>query len=296
MTRAAGMPTIRSAQRFSFRGDDLKRAWKRLHASDLEPWPDSERAALLLAIPDPPPLSATALARDLQQAWRSYHEGDFDQARAIGMSLGPAGASVTLKAASIEVRHQLVDAPAQRERCHALESMAEGLSIGLPGEANSHYRMAYLMECQFETSPTATHAVCQQLQALHDALCHALQAAPRHGEAQLALGVFHATAIRRLGAIDAKACCGASAIAAEHHLEAARRLMPASPMAWLETGRALLALHHDRYGAAAREAFKRASKLMPLDASDALDIALARAELLRNAPSHASAPGAGVII
>lgn len=296
MIRAARMPTTRSGSAFLFEGESLRLAWKRLHAADLEPWPDTHRATQLLELPEPSPLSAPELANRLQNAWRSYHEGDFNQARRQGMALGTAGSSVALKAASIEIRHQLVDAATRREHFPILMTAAEKLVTALPGEPNSHYRMAHLLGCQLEANPTTVRADCRLLQTLHDGLRQALQAAPRHAEAQLALGVFHATAIKRLGAIDAKACCGASAIAAEHHLEAARRLMPGSPVAWLETGVALLALHHNRYGAAAREAFQRATRLAPLDAAGALDIALARSQLLHRNTSAASTPGAAVMM
>ena len=279
MSKPARMPSPAARHAFNFAGEALQGAWKQLHLGDLEPWPDAQRAKRLLALPGQPHAGAAALAAALQAAWRAYHEGEFESAHAQGMALGVAGASVTIKAGGTHARHMLGDAVARRLYVKTLIPIAEALRKTLPGEANSHYRLAYVLSLHLQNMAPNARLDNAQLQVQHMALQSALQIAPRHAEAQLALGIFHATLVGRMGAIAAKMRCGANATAAEHHLETARRLMPANPLAWLETGNALLTLAGMRRSAAVTEAFERAAKLTPHDAAEALDAAWARTQL-----------------
>lgn len=280
MSKSVRLPAPAAARAFDFGGRALYAAWKQLHIGDLEPWPDAQRAAALLALPAQPHADASHLADALQNAWRAYHAGEFEAAHAQGTALGVAGASVAIKAGCAHARHMLREAAARRLYVGKLIPLAEALRAALPGEANSHYRLAGAMLLHLQNMAPNARLDNAQLQMLHTALQGALQLAPRHAEAQLALGAFHATLVGRLGAIAAKMSCGANATAAEHHLETARRLMPANPLAWLETGNALLMLSGMRRGAAVSEAFERAAKLAPHDAAEALDTAWARMQLL----------------
>ncbi len=280
MSKSARLPASAAPHAFDFSGAALQAAWKQLHLGDLEPWPDAQRAAALLALPAQPHADAASLAAALQDAWRAYHIGEFESAQAQGMALGVAGASVAVKAGCAHARHMLGDAAARRQYAKDLIPVAATLREILPGEANSHYRLACALHLHLQNMTPNARLDNAQLQMQHAALQNALQLAPRHAEAQLALGAFHATLVGRMGAIAAKMSCGANATAAEHHLETARRLMPANPLAWLETGNALLALSGMRRGAAVTEAFERAAKLTPHDAAAALDVAWARMQLL----------------
>lgn len=279
MNKSARLPSPAAAHAFDFSGAALQAAWKQLHLGDLEPWPDAQRAAALLALPAQPHADASMLAVALQDAWRAYHAGEFEAAQAQGMALGVAGASIAVKAGCAHARHMLGEAAARRQYVNTLIPIAKALREALPGEANSHYRLACVLSLHLQNMTPNARLDKTQLQVQHSALQSALQIAPRHAEAQLALGAFHATLVARMGAITAKMSCDANASAAEHHLETARRLMPANPLAWLETGNALLALSGMRHSAAVTEAFKRAAKLTPHDAAEALDAAWARTQL-----------------
>lgn len=86
-----------SAKEFDYAGDKLKKAWPSLHAGDAEPFPDDKRAAALAKAAGkaaPKGLDAAGLAEALQDAWRDFHRGDFQQAFEAGSALGPVGASV----------------------------------------------------------------------------------------------------------------------------------------------------------------------------------------------------------
>ena len=99
------------AKGYAYAGDALKKAWPKLHAGDTEPYPDAKRAAALIAQAGkaaPKGLDADALAAALQDAWRAFHRGDFKAAFDAGEALGPAGASVAVKALGIPATY-LVD-------------------------------------------------------------------------------------------------------------------------------------------------------------------------------------------
>src|SRR5690349_21004796 len=96
------------AKAFDHAGDKLKKAWKRLHAGDGEPFPDDKRAAALIKAAGkaaPKGLDAAALATALQDAWRNFHKGDFHAAFEAGEALGPIGASVATKAIGIHAAY-----------------------------------------------------------------------------------------------------------------------------------------------------------------------------------------------
>ena len=85
------------AKAFDFTGDKLKKAWPVLHAGDGEPYPDDKRAAALIKAAGrnaPKGMDAATLATQLQDGWRAFHRGDFQQAFEGGAALGPVGASV----------------------------------------------------------------------------------------------------------------------------------------------------------------------------------------------------------
>jgi hypothetical protein len=100
--KSAWAPFPHPAKAFDLEGAKLAKAWPALHAGDAEPFPDEARAAALLkALPkaqQPKGLDAAGLAAALQDAWRAFHRGDFQQAFEAGQALGPAGASVAVKA------------------------------------------------------------------------------------------------------------------------------------------------------------------------------------------------------
>src|SRR6187455_2679458 len=111
-----------------YTGDKLHKAWKELHAGDGEPWPDDKRAAALIKAAGksaPKGLDAKALAAALQDAWRAFHAGDFKAAFEAGEALGPAGASVAVKALGIHATHLVDDDGEQEARFQRAAAIAE---------------------------------------------------------------------------------------------------------------------------------------------------------------------------
>ena len=270
------------AKGFAHAGDALKRAWPKLHAGDLEPFPDAQRAAVLLAAAGksaPKGLTAESLATMLQDAWRAFHRGDFKVAFDAGEKLGPIGASVAVKALGIHATHLVDDAAEKLKRFERAAGLAEAAIQALPDEANSHYRHAFALGRYSQGLSIAKALKAGIAGKVRTSLADTLAIAPKHAEAHTAMALYHAEIIGKIGAMIGGLTYGAKAAEAEKHIKEALKLTPASPIAHIEHGNVLLLLHGSKQESAAAAAYERASKLKPLDAMEALDAAYARAQL-----------------
>lgn len=269
---------------FDYAGDKLARAWKALHAGDQEPFPDEKHVAKLLKA-NPPTLheiggkEAGKIAAQLQEAWRAFHRGDFQQAHDAGVALKALGASVAIKAGGIHATYLVKSDKEKLARYAQLAKLAEEAIAALPDEANSHYRHAFALG-RYSQNLSIAKALAQGIAGkVKSSLDAALELAPKHAEARTALGLYHAEIVGKVGGMLAKLTYGASASEAEKQLKEALKLTPDSPIAWIEYGNAQLLLHGAKGEDAAAAAFAKATKLKPRDAMEALDIAWAKSQL-----------------
>ena len=270
------------AKAFDYAGDKLKKAWPALHAGDTEPFPDDKRAAALIKAAGksaPKGLDAATLAEALQDAWRAFHRGDFQQAYEAGEALGPVGASVACKAMGIHATYLVDDEDEQLKRYEQVGKLAEAAIAALPGEANSHYRFAFGMGRYSQGISIAKALKMGLATKVRKALEATLELAPKHAEAHTALGLYHAEIINKIGALVGGMTYGAKASEADKHLATALKLTPESPIAHLEHGNLLLLLHGDKREDDAANAFEKAGKLKPRDAMEKLDAGFAKAQL-----------------
>ncbi|MBO9663938.1 hypothetical protein [Dokdonella sp.] len=264
---------------YDYAGDKLAKAWPKLHAGDQEPFPDEKHLAALLEANPKLGKDAGALAASLQDAWRAFHRGDFQQAYEQGLALKAVGASVAIKAAGIHATYLVDDEKTRVARYEELVRLADEAVAALPNEANSHYRRAFAMG-RLSQAISITKALAQGLAGkVREALDRTLDLAPKHAEAQTALGLYHAEIVGKVGGMLAKLTYGANAGDAEKHLKQALKLTPDSPIAWIEFGNGLLLLHGDKREDEVAEAWDKAAKLKPRDAMEALDAAWAREQL-----------------
>lgn len=270
------------AKGFAYAGDALKKAWPKLHAGDLEPYPDAKRATALLAAAGkaaPKGLDADALSTALLDAWRAFHRGDFKAAFEAGAKLGPLGASVAVKALGIHATYLVDDDAEKLKRFEQAAKLAEAAVQALPGEANSHYRHAFALG-RYSQGLSIVKALKAGIAGkVRAALDTTLEIAPQHAEAHTAMALYHAEIIGKVGALLGGLTYGAKAAEADKHIKAALKLTPDSPIAHIEHGNVLLLLHGSKQEDAAAAAYEKAAKSNPLDAMEALDAAYARAEL-----------------
>lgn len=270
------------ASSFAYEGAALKKAWAKLHAGDLEAFPDAKRAQALIAQlgkAAPKGETAESLAEALQEAWRAFHRGDFKQAFDSGQALGPAGASVAVKALGIHATHLVDDEAEKLKRFEQARQLAEDAVRALPDEANSHYRYAFALGRYSQGLSIAKALQAGIAGKVRHALEATLERAPEHAEAHTAFAVYHAEIIGKVGAMIGGLTYGAKAAEAEKHMQTALKLTPASPIAHIEHGNVLMLLHGDKGEDKAAAAYEKAAKLKPLDAMEALDAAYARSQL-----------------
>lgn len=269
---------------FDYAGDKLAKAWKALHTGDLEPFPDEKHIAKLLkanALLSKSSLGKDAgkIAAQLQDAWRAFHRGDFQQAYEAGTALKAIGASVAIKAGGIHATYLLKSDKDKLARYAALADLAEDAVAALPDEANSHYRRAFALG-RYSQRLSITQALAQGIAGkVKSSLDSALKLAPKHAEARTALGLYHAEIVGKVGGMLAKLTYGASAGEAEKQLKEALKLTPDSPIAWIEYGNAQMLLQGEKGEDAAATAFDKAARLLPHDAMETLDGAWAKAQL-----------------
>lgn len=276
----AAMPA--KAPSFDFGGDALKKAWKDLHAGDAEPYPDAKRAAALIKAAgkaSPKGLDAEVLAKALQDGWRAFHEGRFEEAFKAGESLGVLGASLATKALGIHAAYLVEDEAQQLERFETVAELAEAAIDALPDEANSHYRHAFGLG-RYSQHISIVKALKEGLAGkVRASLDRTLELQPDHAEARLALAVYHAEIVSKVGAMIGGLTYGAKASEAEKHLASALKLMPKSPVAHLEQGNVLLLLKGGKGEDAAAAAYEKAAGLKPRDAMEWLDAREAAAQI-----------------
>jgi tetratricopeptide (TPR) repeat protein len=282
MAKSAWAAFPHDAKAFAYAGDALKKSWSKLHAGDAEPFPDSKRAAALIAAAGkaaPKGLDSNGLADALQDAWRAYHRGDFKAAFEAGEALGPVGASVAVKALGIHATH-LVDNDAEKlKRFEQAAKLAEAAVKTLPDEANSHYRYAFALG-RYSQGLSIAKALKDGIAGkVRTALDATLVLEPKHAEAHTAMALYHAEIIGKIGAMIGGMTYGAKASEAEKHIKAALKITPDSPIANIEYGNMLMLLHGDKKEDDAAAAYEKAAKCKPVDAMDALDVAYAKSQL-----------------
>lgn len=264
---------------FDYAGDKLAKAWPKLHAGDQEPYPDEKHVAALLKTHPKLGKDAAAIATQLQDAWRAFHRGDFQQAHESGIALKAIGASVAIKAAGIHASYLVDDDDARTARYEDLVRLAEEAVAALPDLANSHYRRAFAIG-RLSQSISIAKALAQGLAGkVRESLDKTLKLAPKHAEAATALGLYHAEIVNKVGGMLAKLTYGANAADAEKNLKAALKLTPESPIAWIEYGNGLMLLHGEKREDDVAEAYDKAANIKPADAMEALDAQWAREQI-----------------
>ncbi|WP_045738267.1 hypothetical protein [Xanthomonas sp. MUS 060] len=269
------------AKAYAYPGEALKKAWPKLHAGDREPYPDLARAqALLNAVGKAGKgHDAQTLSAALIEAWRAFHHGQFERAYRAGQTLGVLGASVAIKALGIHTSYLVADGKDKLQCLQQAATLAEAAIAALPEEANSHYRHAFALG-RYSQELSIAKAIKQGIAGkVRKSLETALELEPKHAEAHMALSVYHAEIIGKVGAMIGGLTYGAKAASAEQHIRQALKLTPEAPIAHIEHANVLLLLHGDKREDEAAQAFEKAATLTPRDAMEALDVAFARDQL-----------------
>jgi len=245
-------------KRFAYAGTSLEKHWVRLHRGDCEPFPDD------------------ATARD---AWRAYHAGDFAKAVEIGLAAGPSGINAANKAAMIYANYLEDDEPAKLEIFQSITERCAALQAADPKNANAWYIHAYALG-RYSQGISVAAALAQGLGGkIKNSLDHALTIEPKHADAHIALGTWHAEIIDKVGSMVGGLTYGAKKDASEKHFQAALDLNPDSAIARTEYASGLVMLFGRSRLKDAEKLYEEAAACTPADAMEKLDIEAAKAEI-----------------
>ena len=260
---------------YSYGGDELQEAWRRLHAGDLEPFPDAAMVTGISGAGNRP----AALASQLQRAWRAYHRGDFTEAIALGSKLGPLGATIANKAAAVAVAYLEEDDRRAVRMLEEAAKRADRATAALPDYPNAWYMQAFVLG-RYAQRISIVKALAEGIGGkVYKALERAIKLAPGHADAHIALGLYHAEIIDKVGALAGRLTYGADAEKSVKHFEQALKLNPVSAIAHMEFANGLLMLDGDRQKEKAIGLYRKAAACEPADAMERLDVEQAKAEL-----------------
>ncbi len=235
----------------------LKKRWSRLHAGDVEPFPKDDK---VLA------------------AWALFHAGEFHKAYDAGLKAGGAGVTVANKAQAIYANYLEKSEQTRLAMFQEVIDRAGQQAAAEPRNPNAHYWMAYALG-RYSQGISVTKALAQGLGGkVKSALETTIQLAPRHADAHIALGAFHAEVIDKVGKLLGKTQGADTATGLKMYKEALK-LNPTSAIAMIEYANGLVMLEGDKKMKEAEKLYADAAACEPKDAMERLDVEAAKAEL-----------------
>jgi tetratricopeptide (TPR) repeat protein len=245
------------AAAYTYDSAALKKHWARLHAGDAEPLP----------------ADAKVLA-----AWALFHAGEFQKAVEAGLKAGGAGITVANKAQAIYANYLEKSEKAKLAMFMEVAERAEAQIGSDPKNANAYYFMAYALG-RYSQGISIAKALAQGLGSkVKSALETAIKLAPKHADAHIALGAFHAEVIDKVGSLLGRTQ-GASKDAGLTMFKTALKLNPISAIAMVEYANGLVMLEGDKKMKEATQLYEDAAASTPMDAMERLDVEMAKAEL-----------------
>jgi len=242
----------------AFDAAGVKKQWARLHAGDAEPLP--KEAAVL-------------------EAWALFHSGEFQKAVDAGLKAGDGGITVANKAACIYANYLEKKEKTKLDLFMEAAQRAEAQAAANPANANAWYWQAYALG-RYSQGISVAKALAQGLGSkVKDALEKAIALQPRHADAHVALGSFHAEVIDKVGSLIGGMTYGAKKDIGLKLFQEALKIHPHSAIAMIEYANGLVMLEGDKKMKEATRLYEQAAAVKPLDAMERLDVELARAEL-----------------
>jgi tetratricopeptide (TPR) repeat protein len=258
MAKAAWQKFPHADAAYHYAGAALKKNWARLHAGDAEPWPQDEA---------------------VQEAWRLYHQGEFRKACEAGLAAGMAGYAAANKAAAIYANYLEKDEARKLALFQEVAQRAEEQQAAAPAAANAWYLHAYALG-RYSQGISVVKALAQGLGGrIRDSLTKAIGLDPKHADAYIALGAYHAEVIDKVGALVGGLTYGAKKEESVKHFQTALKLNPDSAIARVEYANGLVMMFGKAKLAEASKLYEEAAACKPMDAMERLDVELAKAEL-----------------
>ena len=251
---------------YTYDAASLKKHWAKLHAGDAEPMPTNA---------------------ELLEAWALFHSGEFQKSAEMGLALGQAGLTAGLtvanKATCIYANYLEANESTKlalfMEVALRAEQQAQDATISAELLPNAYYWHAYALG-RYSQGISVAKALAQGLGGkVKDALEKTIRLQPKHADAHIALGTFHAEVIDKVGSLIASMTYGAKKEASYNFFQEALRINANSAIAMVEQANGWVMLEGEKRLAEATKLYEIAATIHPLDAMERLDIDLAKNEL-----------------
>ncbi len=244
---------------FSFDVARLKKNWSRLHQGDAEPMPKD--AAIL-------------------EAWGLFHGGHFQQASIAGLKAGGDGLCVANKATCVYASYLEKREKTRLDLYLEVANRAQTQLNQDPQSVSAHYWQAYALG-RYSQGISVAKALAQGLGSkIKSSLETTIKLQPKHADAHIALGAFHAEVIDKVGSLIGGMTYGAKKEVSLKLFQDGLHLNPGSAIGLIEYANALVMLEGDSALQEATRLYQQAASLKPMDAKERLDVELARTELL----------------
>ncbi len=243
---------------YTYTSASLKKAWARLHAGDAEPFP--KEAALV-------------------EAWIAFHAGEFEKAAKLGLEQGMAGYSVANKATSIYANYLEKSDKKKLDLFEEIAERCEEQQQEQPKNAAAFYWHAYALG-RYAQGISVAKALAQGIGTkVKNSLDMTVKLAPKHADAHIGLGTYHAEIIDKVGSMIGGLTYGAKKEEGIKFFKEALKLNPHSAIARVEYANGLVMLEGKKKMNDAVKLYEEAAACEPLDAMERLDVELAKEEL-----------------
>lgn len=251
-------PFPHSDPRYEYTPVTLKKRWARLHRGDCEPFPADD---------------------EVIAAWIDYHAGRFGAAIERGLAAGPSGTNVANKAACVYATYLEPSVARKAKLLQEAGARAKARQRRAPEDFNAYYLYAFAIG-RYSQGLSVAKALAQGLGVkVRDALLRTIELQPKHADAHIALGTFHAEVVDKAGAMIAGLTYGAKREEAFRLFRRALELNPDSAIARIEYANAMAMLDGRKALADAEALYAQAARCEALDAMERLDVEAAREEL-----------------
>jgi tetratricopeptide (TPR) repeat protein len=235
----------------------VKKQWSRLHAGDAEPLPKDAKVL---------------------EAWVLFHRGEFQKAFDAGLKAGGSGITVANKAQAIHANYLEKSEKNKLAMFQEVAARAQAQQADEPKNANAWYWQAYALG-RYSQGISVAKALAQGLGSkVKGALEMTIKLAPKHADAHIGLGTFHAEVIDKVGGLLGKTQ-GADKATGLKMFQQALKLNPASAIARVEYANGLVMLEGEKKMKEAEKLYAEAAACKPADAMETLDVEMAKEEL-----------------
>jgi tetratricopeptide (TPR) repeat protein len=235
----------------------VKKQWARLHAGDAEPLPKDAKVL---------------------EAWVLFHRGEFQKAFDAGLKAGGAGITVANKAQAIYANYVEKSEKTKLAMFQEVATRAEALQGEEPKNPNAFYWQAYALG-RYSQGISVAKALTQGLGSkVKSALETTIKLAPKHADAHISLGAFHAEVVDKVGSLLGRTQ-GADKATGLKMYQQALKLSPTSAIGMVEYANGLVMLEGEKKMKEAEKLYADAAACEPADATERLDVEMAKEEL-----------------